>query len=929
MKTPDRRLRAAALIAALAFASCGGSSSGSSQGTGTGPALARASDTGRPSFLSPHSNPILVVGGLVFVTNTPNDTVDVLDAAQQALIAQIHVGIEPVGLALRPDGRELWVSNHVSDSVSVIDTDSTSATYLQVVATVQDFDPQSKATRFDEPVGIAFASDAKAYVTLSSENQVAIVDVAARRVTGHLDVTAQDPRALAVRGDRLYVAPFESGNGTQLSGCTPFTAGQGCTFDALAEVTNVASLGIVMDIVTHPEMPDRDLFVFDTTNDRLVEVVDTLGTLLYGLAIDSQERVFLTQTDARNEANGAAGTAGHGLAEMENRAFLNRVTRVDFTGGAAAAPLFFDLEPLPPAHPAAGQSRATPYAIQVSEDDATLVVSAAHSRKLLTLDAATGALLGEVVTGRGPRGVALESVPGGPPTRAWVLNALDNTVAVVDLGDLQAPTVVGQVTLDDPTHPTIKAGRFVFEDDRASSTRTFTCASCHPDGHTDQILWVLDTPLVDGGQQIMPRTTQPIRGLRGTAPFHWDGVPGDPYGGQNATNVSGNVAPNCDGTNEVTCARVLVDGSLATTMKDVGDPATNDEGLAGHIDGVERDALAAFLLGVPYPPAQRRAYTNELTSDARQGYFDFNLVRFCGDCHRMPTWSSTNTGTANAGMEAPTWRGAYDRWLIFPQGRSNLVDVLSQSILDRGLPEKDIWLRQIGFSFRGWDMMLEGSTGFPGAFARQVTLSAATVNDPQTDDLLDALQLAAGEETIVLQGEGVFVLGNESVSVALEFQGGLYEYVDVGPGALTPPDGPLTRADLNAEAAAGAFVGTFTGRLGSSSDLIDHLQPWLYTGEFQRGGDDFPNVHQEFPTQSAGDTRIVVRGRHIEPGALVLVDGRRVGGSVSCAAGGTLPDCGNDDVFVDLTVLPPPGTHLLQVQNPGGLVSNECLFLVQ
>ena len=30
---------------------------------------------------------------------------------------------DPVGIAVRPDGKEVWVSNHVSDSVSVIDAE--------------------------------------------------------------------------------------------------------------------------------------------------------------------------------------------------------------------------------------------------------------------------------------------------------------------------------------------------------------------------------------------------------------------------------------------------------------------------------------------------------------------------------------------------------------------------------------------------------------------------------------------------------------------------------------------------------------------------------------------------------------------------------------------------------------------------------------
>ena len=85
---------------------------------------------------------------------------------------QVEVGLEPVSLAVRPDGLELWVSNHVSDSVSVIDSDPLSPTYHEVIATIQDLDAEG-VTRFDEPVGVAFASSAKAYVALSSSNEIA------------------------------------------------------------------------------------------------------------------------------------------------------------------------------------------------------------------------------------------------------------------------------------------------------------------------------------------------------------------------------------------------------------------------------------------------------------------------------------------------------------------------------------------------------------------------------------------------------------------------------------------------------------------------------------------------------------------------------------------------------------------------------------
>ncbi|MGB1130028.1 MAG: YncE family protein, partial [Haloferula sp.] len=183
---------------------------------GRSPAV--AAPIGHPSFLSPHASPVALQGGRVFVVNTPADTVDVILVETGRVVARVDVGVDPVSLAVRPDGKELWVANHVSDSISVIDIVPSSPTDLQVVATIQEFDRKAKATRFDEPVGVAFAGNEKAYVALSSENEIAVIDVAGRRVTKRLRIPAQDPRAIRVRGDRLYVIPFESNNQTQLSG---------------------------------------------------------------------------------------------------------------------------------------------------------------------------------------------------------------------------------------------------------------------------------------------------------------------------------------------------------------------------------------------------------------------------------------------------------------------------------------------------------------------------------------------------------------------------------------------------------------------------------------------------------------------------------------------------------------------------------------
>ncbi|MEM9302794.1 MAG: hypothetical protein AAGE01_11815 [Pseudomonadota bacterium] len=873
---------------------------------------------GHVAFHGPHANPVIATPAGIAVANTPAGTLDLIDPASREIIARVPVGIEPVGLGLRPDGRELWVSNHVSDSVSVIDLVATSPTYLQVVATIQDLDPRTRATRFDEPVGIAFANDSKAYVALSSENQVAVVDVAARRILRRLAINAQDPRALAVRDGRLYVVPFESNNQTQISGCVGSLDGERCTFDAWEHAVannNVLSRGIDVDIVRNPRIPDRDLFVFDTATDRLLETVSGVGTLLYGVAVGPGARVFVAQTDARNDANGKAGTAGHGLAELGNRAFLNQLTIVDCTGSPCAQPQILNLEPLPPVDPAPQDAVATPYGIALSDDGATLFVTAAGSDRLVTLDAASGEILGAVAVGAVPRGVALL---GG---EAWVLNAVANTVSVVTVADRRAPTVAATVVLEDPTNPLLKQGRIAFNTASASTTGTFSCESCHPDGHTDQLVWVLDTPAcnIGGCSQIPPRVTMPARGLRDTAPYHWDGIPGDPYGGRNTANIFGFDEPNCSEDDPASCTRHLVDGALATTLCRVDGCAVNDEDKAGALSATDRDAMAEYLLSIPYPPAPRRAYTGELSTTARSGFRLFHIdgdlqpggPNVCGDCHRMPFWVSTNT--PGTGMEAPTWRGAYDRWLILPQGRLNVIDLdFYRNITDLGTPERLLWRFSWASRTRFdpvWNMVTEGSTGFAGAFGRQVTLDETTVADATTLAVLDALEQAADERAVNLTASGA-LLAEAPTPVSLRYERG--RYVADGAPALTP-------AALRTLAADGEAVVTLTA---ASGDRADRPQPALWTqGPIERQGG-----RQRFPRLGANDRTLALSGRHVDPGAHVVVNGRRVAGNVRCRSG-ALPDCDGDGLEVQLATLPDAaGMQLLQLQNRDGLFSNDFIF---
>ena len=885
---------------------------------------------GHMNFESPHSNPIAHVAdqNLVFVTNTPDDTVDVIDVAEQKVVAKINVGIDPVGLAVRPDGKEVWVSNHISDSVSVIDISPTSATRFQVLHTIQALHPSRKYPLMDEPVGISFANNEWAYVVLSSSNRIAKIKVDSRGIRQFIPITAQDPRALAIRDDRLYVVPFESNNQTQISGCHPENLATDplCTFDAIRHVVEAVdgsaqstSAGYVANIVRDARIPDRDLYIFDTTaatsirNLEPLAVVDTVGTLLYGIAVDSQHRVFVAQTEARNDANGLAGTENHGMEELENRAFLNQITMIDCSGVTCRDPVFFDLEPLPPDDPADGMALATPFGIQISEDDSTLVVTAAASSRIFTMDSTTGEVLGRVDVGAIPRGVTLVSAEDGSPEAAWVLNALENSVSLVDLSDLTDPTLEITIPLEDPTEPDLKLGRIAFNDAHASSTGTFSCASCHPDGHTDQLLWVLDTPLCSQGcDQIQPRLVQDIRGLRGSAPYHWDGIPGDPFGGVNTASHDVLLEPNCDIENEETCTLHLIDGSLASTMCDLEDCEVNDEGKDGPLTKEERDAMSKYLLSVPYPPSVERPYTNELSAKALTGIHKFHYEKQCGNCHRLPFWVNTNIG--GSGMDIPSWRGANDRWKNAPQNRFFFADRVAGDT--QGFPERTGFTNDSDM----YQMILEGSIGFSGTFARQLTLNPVANKYSYIGPLFDAMELSDTEGGVVLQGEGlIFDDAGETTAIAFDFRD--EKYFEVG-----EPEKSYSREELMDLAADGQLLATFTSRLGEGVDYA-HPQPGIWdvglpVEPLYGGGRpaEYPEILHNEPMR--------IRGSHVFPDSNIIVNGRRVGGTVSCESG-ELPKCVDNIMLVQLDALPEdPGMHMLQVQTPDGLFSNDMPFFV-
>src|SRR5262245_33270931 len=89
----------------------------------TGMARAQSPNAAFVNFESGHVRPLALSpdGSMLFAVNTPDNrlTIYSVGAGGLTLAAEVPVGLDPVAVAARSN-TEVWVVNHVSDSVSIV-----------------------------------------------------------------------------------------------------------------------------------------------------------------------------------------------------------------------------------------------------------------------------------------------------------------------------------------------------------------------------------------------------------------------------------------------------------------------------------------------------------------------------------------------------------------------------------------------------------------------------------------------------------------------------------------------------------------------------------------------------------------------------------------------------------------------------------------
>ncbi len=335
----------------------------------------------RPIALSPD-------GSRLFAVNTPDNHLEIFDVSAAGIVhaGAVPVGMEPVAVAARSNS-EVWVVNHLSDSVSIVDLGASPPRVAQTLIVG------------DEPRDIVFAGTggSRAFVSTAHRGQhrthsttsgvpgggdpqlqtegIARADVwvfdalapgtsVGGRPIRILSFFSDTPRALATSadGNTVYVAAFHSGNRTtsilEQSVCDGFDTAGPCAVGSASAPGGVPGpsdnaagdpapeTGIL--VVLHPpsgewrdvlgrdwsdlvrfDLPDNDVFGFDANTLSAGPVFRSVGTILFNMAVNPVTgRLYVANTESPNHVR-FEGPGVHGGSTVQGHLSETRISVLD------------------------------------------------------------------------------------------------------------------------------------------------------------------------------------------------------------------------------------------------------------------------------------------------------------------------------------------------------------------------------------------------------------------------------------------------------------------------------------------------------------------------------------------------------------------------------------------------------------------------
>ena len=483
-----------------------------------------------PALTETTSSPIVqsIDSRLIWNVNPLGNSVSVLRTDTNALLATIPTGAEPQSVALTPNGQYAYVANAADGTVSVIKiNDSAWGTFSAALDTTAG--TGGHITTGAEPWSVVCSPDGnRIFVANSSQDSITVINTATRGIIGHVNLRTSiandpdrtrhfQPRGLAVTADstKLYVTRFLS--------FTKPGGRQGDDFgkEGLVAVLNIntASTSIadysVARTVTlapqftgfnHPDLPGT-----------------TTG------AFPNQLQSIVLRGDRAYLPNIAASPSGPLRFNIDTQAFVNVITGTNGTSPADGGSANLLNLHLGARNPEPGKtklffSNPCAMAFTTASGAGNAYVVSSGSDLLVKLNVGAGGALdftggtdrtryidlnnpanpatSGVNAGKNPRGIVINS----SGTRAYVSNFVSCNVSIVDL---TTDTVLGATATSPLPAPNSQAeqnlvgaemffsSRGNFDtlpgssslQNRLSSEGWQSCASCHPSGLTDGVVW--------------------------------------------------------------------------------------------------------------------------------------------------------------------------------------------------------------------------------------------------------------------------------------------------------------------------------------------------------------------------------------------------------------------------------------------------------
>lgn len=652
----------------------------------------------RPVALSPDKSTL-------FVVNTPDNRLEIYDVSEgdRGLVhrGSVSVGLEPVSVAARSNN-EVWVVNHLSDSISVVRVDGGRARVTRTLLVG------------DEPRDIVFAGATRnrAFITTAHRGQNNPSDPQLTTPgVGRADVWVFDaanlgaslggtpltvvtlftdtPRALAVTpdGSRVYAAGFHTGNKTQIipEGAVP-DGGQAAGGMPGPNVNHaglpqpetgvivkydgahwVDAVGNHWDTTVRMSLPDKDVFVLDANANPPSQLAGNsgffagVGTVLFNMVVNPiNGKVYVSNTEARNDKRfeGPGTFAGESV-----RGHLHE-SRISVLSTAGVAPRHLNkhinYNVCCAATPNAENARslASPTDMAITQDGATLYVAAFGSSKIgvyqtaqLENDSFVPSTANQIqVSGGGPSGLALDEAH----KRLYVVTRFDNSISIIDT---RTGAEQRHIAMNNPEPPSVVAGRrFLYDASYTSSHGDSSCASCHVFGDFDSLAWNLGNP--DNDALANPSRLQPFpiiaftdtlfRPMKG--PMVTQSLRGmDNHGPMHWRGDRTGV--NDEATNQPDSGQFNEHLGFSKF-----NPAFQSLlGRSAQLAPAEIQAFTDFILQVTYPPNPIRNLDNSLTPDQAagrdhfftgQGFFNNS----CNNCHVLDPDGNRQYGVARPGF---------------------------------------------------------------------------------------------------------------------------------------------------------------------------------------------------------------------------------------------------------------------------------------